>query len=385
MPDGGTSERRAAVIGGGIAGPAIAIALKNVGIESTVYEAEPAPRADGGFFTLAPNGQHVLAELGLLEETTARGEYCSGITFLDQKGDEGGTIPDPRILIERAALHDLLHVHLAKLGIPVEFGKAVTAVRTEAETAVAEFADGSTATADLMIACDGIHSAVRRSLFPDFPAPTYIGLVHSSGFSTGGGFEKIAPEALYIANGQFTSMGYLRNSDGDVLWWDVRAWPGEPPRAEVAAISDREWLAQQVELHQSDAPLMSQILEATRGPVSRFLNFKLDDLPLWHSGRVCLAGDAAHAISPHAGQGLSMALEDSVAIARCLQDSPDIPAAFAQFQLARQERVREVGGLGRMNDERILKANGSEITGGQGSKPPAEVLEAFKKVQAHRI
>ena len=70
--------------------------------------------------------------------------------------------------------------------------------------------------------------------------------------------------------------------------------------------------------------------------------FDLPELAIWHRGRVVLVGDAAHAVGPHAGQGASMAIEDAVVLAACLDREPDAAAAFARFQRLRRGRIREV-------------------------------------------
>jgi FAD-dependent urate hydroxylase len=62
-------------------------------------------------------------------------------------------------------------------------------------------------------------------------------------------------------------------------------------------------------------------------------------LPAWHKGPVCLIGDAAHAMTPSAGQDASMALEDAIVLTRCLRDAPDAERAFAAFEALRKDRV----------------------------------------------
>jgi 2-polyprenyl-6-methoxyphenol hydroxylase-like FAD-dependent oxidoreductase len=62
----------------------------------------------------------------------------------------------------------------------------------------------------------------------------------------------------------------------------------------------------------------------------------------WYRGRVCLAGDAAHAVGPHSGQGGSLALEDAIVLAKCLRDAPEVEAAFAAYQRIRKERAEHV-------------------------------------------
>src|SRR4029453_6446595 len=65
-------------------------------------------------------------------------------------------------------------------------------------------------------------------------------------------------------------------------------------------------------------------------------------LPRWHSGRMVLVGDAAHAPSPSSGQGASLAAESAIELARCLRDLPDVESAFTAYERLRRARVERV-------------------------------------------
>jgi 2-polyprenyl-6-methoxyphenol hydroxylase-like FAD-dependent oxidoreductase len=88
--------------------------------------------------------------------------------------------------------------------------------------------------------------------------------------------------------------------------------------------------------------------------------FPLNDIlsmPRWHTGRVCLIGDAAHATTPSAGQGASLALEDAMVLAQCLRDIDDPERAFTAFERARRRRVEEIVRQSRRN------GNGRTVSG----------------------
>lgn len=70
--------------------------------------------------------------------------------------------------------------------------------------------------------------------------------------------------------------------------------------------------------------------------------YNIPHLPTWHKDLVCLIGDAAHAISPHAGQGATMAIEDTVVLAKCLRDKSDTQEAFVSFEKLRKRRTEKV-------------------------------------------
>ncbi|MEN3539822.1 FAD-dependent monooxygenase [Microbispora sp. ZYX-F-249] len=70
----------------------------------------------------------------------------------------------------------------------------------------------------------------------------------------------------------------------------------------------------------------------------------LPPVPRWHRGRMVLAGGAAHAPSPSSGQGVALAVESAIQLARCLRDLPDVPAAFSAYERLRRDRVERIAG-----------------------------------------
>jgi FAD-dependent urate hydroxylase len=88
--------------------------------------------------------------------------------------------------------------------------------------------------------------------------------------------------------------------------------------------------------------LVGRIIDATDGPIGAYPIHDLPTVATWASSRVCLVGDAAHATSPSAGQGASIACEDAVVVAQCLRDCPDAPSAFERYEKLRRSRVERV-------------------------------------------
>ncbi|SDD50179.1 FAD binding domain-containing protein [Geodermatophilus telluris] len=115
----------------------------------------------------------------------------------------------------------------------------------------------------------------------------------------------------------------------------------EPAAEEVAAISDGQWRARLAELHAPDRSPIAALVEATPGPLRGWTTYDVPTVRRWSRGRTVLVGDAAHATSPAAGQGSSLAIEDAVVLARCLRDLPPADAfrAFEGLRRARAERV----------------------------------------------
>jgi 2-polyprenyl-6-methoxyphenol hydroxylase-like FAD-dependent oxidoreductase len=107
----------------------------------------------------------------------------------------------------------------------------------------------------------------------------------------------------------------------------------------LSAVGNQEWQQRLQSWHANDPAPIPEIIRSTKGIVGKWPVYDLPFLPTWHKGPVCLIGDAAHATSPHIGQGASLALEDAVVLARCLRDIPDLEWVFATYQGLRIERV----------------------------------------------
>lgn len=94
------------------------------------------------------------------------------------------------------------------------------------------------------------------------------------------------------------------------------------------------------------SPTVRTIVEPTTQPLGPFDLYDVATLPRWWSGRVVLMGDAVHAVSPHAGQGASMALEDAIVLAGMLKTYDSPQATFAVYEAKPSPKGREGGGRG---------------------------------------
>src|SRR5262249_54962339 len=120
------SPRSALVIGAGIAGPAVAIALRRAGIEPVVYEASPAPRDDeGAFLNLAPNGIAVLRALGVEHALEGQGFLNDRLVFHNDGGRVLAQVAVGGVTLMRGAFSRVLRDAAAQLGVRFEFGKSV--------------------------------------------------------------------------------------------------------------------------------------------------------------------------------------------------------------------------------------------------------------------
>lgn len=336
----------ALVVGAGISGPVLAMFLRRVGYAVTVHEARRAP-GTGSYFNLAANGRAVLDRLGVLPEVDRIGVLTARMDFTDHRGRLLGTNPMPSTLIRRDRLSALLRLSAARAGIPITYGSRIVAVDQPTGSAgthggrpVARCADGSRLAADLIVGCDGIHSAVRRSLLPDGPEPRFTGVID------GGGIARL-PEpppsggTMRLVFGRRAFFAYQTLPGGAIAWFQ-NTWAATPgSRREPGGIPAAGWRAHLLGLHEQDHSPIPEIITATTGPLHRWAVFELPSLPRWSSGAVGLVGDAAHAMPPHDGQGASMALEDALVLARCLRGGTPPAVALRQFEALRRDRVEE--------------------------------------------
>lgn len=351
----------ALVIGGGIAGPACALALAGADIEAAVAEAHPGP-ADGAgaILTLAPNGLDALRTLGADAAVIEVAQPVPVTVLADGAGhafarqDAGGHV------LARDALARILIERAVAAGIPVHHGRRLVGATPHAGGVTAHFADGSTAEADLLIGADGIHSVVRRLIDPDAPKPAYEGVL-GFGAAVDAGEVPVEPGVMHFAFGQ-RFLGYWRLPDDRVCWFAAlpRAEPparaalprAEPaaraaiPRAEPPArdaVPRERWLAELRAAYQDHHPgheLLARTepddLVAT-GPMLR-----MPPVPHWSRDRMVLVGDSVHAPSSSSGQGASLALESAVELARCLRERSDPRDAFTAYEALRRPRVEAV-------------------------------------------
>ncbi|MER8102345.1 FAD-dependent monooxygenase [Kitasatospora sp. NPDC094016] len=344
-------EKRALVIGGGIAGPVTALALRRAGVEAVVFEAyESSAEGIGGTFMIAPNGLDALATVGLGAEVGAIGQPIGPMLIEDGRGGvlaEFAGLPDlpPGRVMRRAELYEVLQRRLRESGIEVRHGKRLVGAEEGADGITARFADGDTATGDLLIGTDGTRSTVRTLIDPDAPGARYTGLLGVGGYSphrlpgrAGRG------ETMHFANGARAFFGYWGLPDGaGTAWFSNIPQPEQLTAEQARAVSPEQWLRRVRDLHADDLPARDVLREAAADTVEVFPRLEImPSVPHWYRGRMVLVGDSAHAPSNSSGQGVSLAVESAVELARCLRDLPDHTAAFAAYEALRRPRVEKI-------------------------------------------
>jgi 2-polyprenyl-6-methoxyphenol hydroxylase-like FAD-dependent oxidoreductase len=139
--------------------------------------------------------------------------------------------------------------------------------------------------------------------------------------------------------------GAFKTPDGHV-WWFHNAGQRRPDAVTRDASARRTHI---LELHRQDPAWIQDVIQATPDVLGPFPLNDILSMPTWHAGRICLIGDAAHATTPSAGQGASLALEDAMVLAQCLRDSGDTEDAFSAFERIRRGRVEAIVRQSRRN------------------------------------
>jgi 2-polyprenyl-6-methoxyphenol hydroxylase-like FAD-dependent oxidoreductase len=346
--------KKALIIGSGIAGPALALFLKRAGIESEIYEAREKP--EGFSLSLSCNGVAVLAELGLDRATFAEGSTVTKWQMQNGKGRHlgSGILASgdfKSVFIKRVPLGMILTDEAQRQGIKIVRGKRLQNIEVTQEGGViATFQDGSSASGDILVGADGVHSRTRQFVEPTFQSATYTGLINSGGYTSN---IKVPaqPETIYFVFCKKAFFGYHVSPTGYIYWFTNWPQAQEPEKGVFDGMTDAQRRQHMLEIYKDDQPFIREIIQNAETTFPYFSSYALPQQPAsWHRGPVVLLGDAAHAISPSSGQGASMALEDAAILARCLRDIPDSELAFSTFEHLRRERTSKMYEVGERGD-----------------------------------
>ncbi len=346
-----THTRTALVIGGGIAGPVAAMALQRAGIEATVYEAHShSADGKGTFLTVATNGIDALRAVGADKRALAAGFPTPGISLRSATGKNLGTaatglaLPDGTAshTLKRADLYQALYDEAVARDIVIKHGKRLVSAKPTADGVRAVFEDGSGATGDVLIGADGVHSAVRKLIDPKAPALSYAGLINLGGYVRGVDVNA-EPGSYTMIFGRRAFFGYVLAPGGEVWWFANVPRGDEPARGEVEAVPAEEWQRRLARLYSGDAgPAVKLVQASDVGAMKASPIHSIPHLPTWHTSRMVVIGDAAHAPTPTSGQGASLSIEDAVILAQCLRDLRGPEQALLRFEALRRSRAEHI-------------------------------------------
>lgn len=327
-----------AIIGGGIAGLATAIALRRIGLEVRVYEASPEIKALGAGLVLAANAIQAFQRIGIADVILAEGKELPSFSILDSKGRTIVYNDSARLSrqygVDNFTIHrgDLHKVLLAQLPADIiHTGKRAISFTTEKEKLLVQFEDGTQAGADFLLVADGIHSSIRRQLIPGSQT-RYAGYTCWRGLVDNTQLQWKQTSETWGPRGRF---GIVPLAGNRIYWFACLNAPPQSPLMKSYGIGE---LLEQFKGYHYPIP---EILAQTKRE-NLLWNDIIDLAPVsrYAFGPVVLLGDAGHATTPNMGQGACQAIEDAVVLMQCLQDQPRDPAAaFVAFEQRRLKRT----------------------------------------------
>ena len=373
-----------AIVGGGIAGLALALGLQRRGMHCDVYEAVPELKELGVGITLLPHAMRELAALGVQDQLEAAGiENLESVFFnrygqfiySEPRGRHAG-YPVPEVGIHRGKLHRILFDEaLANLGQQhIHTGHRCVAVDQDAGGATVHFVDPASGSArpsvraDIVVACDGIHSAIRKQFYPDEKMAfaginTWRGVTRHKPILTGKSYMRVGS----IDTGKMVIYPIVDNIDGDGLqlinWMaeiqreadTMNDWNQSGKAADFASIF-KDW-----KFDWLDVPA----LIANAEQILEYPMVDKDPVAQWTFGRITFMGDAAHPMYPRGSNGSAQALIDARTLAEQLASTPDPLVALQSYQDLRLAPTAKIVQTNRTvpPDFIIMKAN--ELSGGK--------------------
>lgn len=347
-------ETRIAIVGGGIGGLTLALALRLRGIDAKVYEQAARLTEIGAAVALSANATRELERLDVLAAAMSASTEPTELIYRGWRTDDriaafpvrnGGAYRErfggPYLGIHRADLQRALGGAVGPRIL--HLGHRLESLAEDGEALRLDFGDRGTVVADLVVGADGVRSAVRD--YVAGPGGTLY-----SGTSAFRGIVPVArlpslpdPEAIqfwmgpgahllhYAIGGDAQDVNFFAVVEGPERWPspDRWTWPVEPGEA---AGSFAGW-----------HPAVTEMVAA--GPHAvRWGLFTTRPLLHWHRGRAVLLGDAVHAMLPHHGQGANTTIEDAVTLAELVaaRGLSDLDATLSRYRALRRTRTRQI-------------------------------------------
>lgn len=338
---------KVAILGAGVGGVASAIALRQRGFDVRIYERHPRASVIGAGIVVWPNAAYVLERLGVLHEIEAIAGRPRAMRRISRDGEAlGGIDIDsinrimgyPSLSVLRWQFQETLIRHLSGLGVEIQYGHSVTAIR-ESEMGHAEVVlnQQDRITADVIIGADGRMASLAREYVHGDNRPVYQGFINWIGVYHSGRaeFDRIEVSDFWGVGERFGIVPINA---------DTAYWAGG---IAAEAIGPRDPLLYHQELLECFADWPEPIARIIRDtPVERINKIYVHDhdpIPVWHRGNVVAIGDAAHAALPTSGQGACQALEDAWHLAELLTEKAlPLQQVFERFT---RERLAKTSGI----------------------------------------
>ncbi|WP_277587013.1 FAD-dependent monooxygenase [Psychrobacillus antarcticus] len=335
-----------AIIGGGIGGLCAAVTLQKQGFSVQVYEANSMFQPVGAGIGIGSNAMQALMEIGVGEDVFANGHVLHTQVFQNQNGKSLNTVDltilkklygQENITIHRAKLHRTFLEALKPNTL--NFNKKCISTEQNDDQVTIRFEDGTTVTADILLAADGIHSSIRQQLVPG-SIPKYAGYTCWRGITENKGrVDEYTSTELWSTKGRF---GMAPMKDGLVYWFACINTAARNPQFQQLNSQEIGGLFQHF------PEVVHNVISTT--PLKSILHHDISDIkPLRHFvfGRVVLLGDAAHATTPNMGQGAGQAIEDAIVLGNGFKQFEHVDKVLAFYEEKRVARTAKVIRLSR--------------------------------------
>ncbi|MDA1477640.1 FAD-dependent monooxygenase [Bacillus changyiensis] len=331
------------IAGGGIGGLCAAISLKNQGHDVTLFEASPCNRTTGAGILQPQNAQHVLKEIGVLNDCCSLGYQTTWLEIFDEAGELiekvnekfiDDTLPGRNNML-RAKLNNILTKHAETAGVNIRWGMKVVSYKETASTVTVFCKNGKDFTCDLLVGFDGIHSAVRDAMLEKKTEKEYLG-VGAFRFYIEFPENTFSESAMIYKTGEF-QVGVIPLSVKAGYVFILKAFPADYQDDERTRFTRvKEMLSHRKELEFITTHI------SKKHPVifNKIEQIRLTDK--WYKGRVVIGGDAAHAGAPTLAQGAAMAIEDAIVLADELGHHQTIKTALQAYYERRAPRASKI-------------------------------------------
>ena len=378
----------ALIVGGGIGGLTLALSLHEARIPCRVFEAAPRIEPLGVGINLLPHGMRELTELGLQARLARAAVETREVCFYNRFGqfifkEPRGRFAGydwPQLSIHRADLHQvLLQAVRERLGADcIALGMKFASVEKEHHGITAKFENGAAIHGSCVIGCDGIHSAVRRMLFPNEGPPAYQGI------NMWRGVTRMKP---FLTGASMVLAGWLEA--GKMVIYPIRSALDAGGRQLVNWVAEiqsprnvrQDWnLGGKMEdfypafedwrFDWLDCAAMIENAEQ----ILEYPMVDRDPLPWWTRGRVTLLGDAAHPMYPRGSNGAGQAIIDARTLTGCFKRNENIGNALKEYE---RIRLKATGDLVLMNRANPPDAILREVWKRSGDKPYARIEDVI--------
>jgi salicylate hydroxylase len=346
------SDLRVAIIGGGIGGLSLGLALRERGLRADVFEQAPELAEIGAAIALSANALREYARLGLVDELAAASTVPTELIYRHWR--DGHRIAAEPVAKDTAYVERFgapyFGIHRADLqktlstafGVEnVHLGCRLVNLVQQSDSVVLEFANGRVEHADVVVGADGVRSTVRR----------WVTGADDMVYSGTSAFRGIVPVANLPSLPDPQAIQFWMGPDAHLLHYAIGGH-GEAVNFFAVVNTPRIWLPEASVVDVADEvpvasfrgwhPAVTEMIKAASSPI-RWALFGVRPLLHWYRGRVVILGDAAHGMLPHHGQGANTSIEDAFALAALLTEKPDdLESTFAQFQVLRRARTRKI-------------------------------------------